>query len=150
MSRAKEAMGAAFPNSEYVRAMPKDQLSPSEKVGVKCDPKEDRARQEFKAEADVSTILARFGAGATFGAPRGSSGEVDFDLDLQTAYRVVAESREAWLRLPVDVRQRYRGWQELQAAVEAGEWPFKKAPEAAAAGAAGSGASASDSAPDAR
>lgn len=128
----------------------KDQLSPSEKVGLKCDPKEDRARQEFKADADVSTILSRFGAGATFGAPRGSSGEVDFDLDLQTAYRVVEESRQAWLRLPLEVRQKYRGWQELQAAVESGEWPLKKAPGAASVVDAASGASASDSAPDAR
>lgn len=128
----------------------KDQLSPSEKVGVACPPKEDRARQEFKTETETSTILARFGAGQAFPRAVGVNGEVDFDLDLRAAYEVVQASRDAWLRLPIDVRQQFRGWQELQAAVEAGTWPPKKAPEAAAAGAAGSGASASDSAPDAR
>lgn len=125
----------------------KDQLSPSEKVGVKCDPKEDRARQEFKAESETSTILARFGAGQAFPARRLENGEVDFDLDLATAHRVVQESRDAWFRLPLEVRQKYRNWMELQGAVEAGEWPPKKAAEAASAVDAASGASASDSAP---
>lgn len=140
----------SYPPAWYVRPQLKDQLSASEKVGVRCDPKEDRARQEFKRESETSTILARFGAGQAFPMTPGRGGEVDFDLDLQAAYRVVEESRQAWLRLPADVRARFRGWEELQAAVEAGEWPPKKAPEPAAAGAAGSGASASDSAPDAR
>lgn len=118
----------------------KDQLSPSEKVGVECTPEEDRARQEFKRETETSYLLAKFGAGQAFPAAPGSSGHFEQDMDLQTAYRVVQESKSAWLRLPPDVREKYGSWIQLQEAVERGEYPPKpvEAPAVVAGGSAGS------------
>lgn len=128
---------------EPVTAALRDQLSPRVRVGLACDPKEDRARQEFKQETETSYILQRFGAGQAFGPL--PSGEVDYDLDLQRAFALIRESRDAWRRLPPEA-QRFGSWQKLQEAIEAGEYPPKPAAPAAA-GAAGAGGSASDSAP---
>lgn len=98
------------------------------------------ARQEFKSEVDTGTLMRRYGAGAAFGPPP-QYGEVDFTMTLQDAIHSVREARDAFARLPDEVRAKYRSWDEVALAIAAGEL---KAPEAPAGGSGGaSGASAS-------
>lgn len=86
---------------------------------VVCTEKEDRARQEFAKDADVNLLLKRFGLNIPVRHPE--YGEVDFDLDVQGAYRAVAEAREGFARLPAHLRERFPSWEALMAAVANGE-----------------------------
>lgn len=92
----------------------------SDDAAVRCDPAEDKARQEFKDESDVNVLLRRFGAGG-FEARPVVYGTQDFDTDLQTVYAAAAVAQDGWLKLPEHVRRRYPGWPELLAAVDRGE-----------------------------
>lgn len=84
---------------------------------VVCPPEEDMARQEYKLQSDTSYQVQKFGAGLPF-----KSGEVDFDLlDLTKAFALIEESRDAWLRLPKVVRDRYRSWDNVEKAAKSGE-----------------------------
>lgn len=84
-----------------------------------CTEAEDRARQEFAKDSDINLLLKRFGLNLPVRHPE--YGEVDFDLDLQGAYRAVAEAREGFARLPAHLRERYPSWEALMAAVANGE-----------------------------
>lgn len=86
-------------------------------VGLECPPEEDMARQEYKLSSDTAYQVQRFGAGLPF-----KTGELNFDLlDLTKAFELMAESREAWLRLPKIVRDRYRSWDNVERAAATGE-----------------------------
>lgn len=92
----------------------------SDESGLVCPVEEDKARQEFKDEADVNVILRRFGAGG-FEVRPVRYGVQDMDADLQSVYRAAELAQEGWLRLPEHVRRRYPGWPELLDAVDRGE-----------------------------
>lgn len=92
----------------------------SDESAIRCPPGEDKARQEFKEEADVNVILRKFGAGGFEPRPV-VYGSQDFDLDLQSVYSAAEEAQAGWLRLPEHLRRRYPGWPELLAAVDRGE-----------------------------
>lgn len=84
---------------------------------IECTEAEDMARQEYKLQSDLAYQVQRFGAGLPF-----KSGEVNFDnLDLTKAFELIAESREAWLRLPKVVRDRYQSWENVERAAQTGE-----------------------------
>lgn len=114
---------------------------------VECTESEDMARQEYKLQSDLQYQVTRFGAGLPF-----KSGEVNFDnLDLTRAFELIEESREAWLRLPKVVRDRYMSWDNVERAAGSGELAqVLKAAGIAAEDvpAAGPAASPSDSAAD--
>lgn len=92
----------------------------SDESALTCDVSEDKARQEFKEDADVNVILRRFGAGGFEMRPV-QYGTQDMDADLQTVYAAAAVAQDGWLKLPEHVRRRYPGWPELLAAVDRGE-----------------------------
>lgn len=81
---------------------------------------EDVTRQEFRDEADINVLLKRYGVGS--GPPLRDPiyGEVDYDLDLMGAYTAVRQAREAFQRLPQDVREAYPSWDQLLAGIGAG------------------------------
>lgn len=100
---------AADPREAFAAASP----SPV----IECTAAEDMARQEYKLQSDLSYQVQRFGAGLPF-----KSGEVNFDLmDLTKAFELIAESRDAWLRLPKVVRDRYQSWDNVERAAASGE-----------------------------
>lgn len=86
---------------------------------IQCTEKEDRARQEFAKDADINLLLKRFGLNLPVRHPE--YGVVDFDLDLQGAYRAVAEARAGYDQLPAHLRERYPSWEAIVRAIEAGE-----------------------------
>lgn len=96
----------------------------SDEAAIACDPREDKTRQEFAAEADINTLLRRFGAGGMEMRPV-VYGIQDTDLELQQVYAAVEVSENAWARLPENLRARYSDWSELLAAVERGEAQLK-------------------------
>lgn len=86
-------------------------------VVVACPESEDMARQEYRLSSDLAYQVQKFGAGLPF-----KSGEVNFDnLDLTVAFDLIAQSREAWLRLPRVVRDRYQSWNNVERAAASGE-----------------------------
>lgn len=82
---------------------------------------DDLARQEFKEEQDINRMLARYGVPQAIAAQRATVGEVNYDMDLQSALHQIRETREAYTRLSPELRQKYANWQQLLAAIEAGE-----------------------------
>jgi len=102
---------------------------------------EDRARQEFKAESDTAYLLHRYGVPNVLG----DFGVMDYEMSLQSALQAQEEARQAFSRLPLELRQKYGSWDRLYAATVSGEY---KGPEGGAGGSspAASGASPSDSA----
>lgn len=112
---------------------------------VECTAAEDKARQEYGVQSDIGYQIQKFGVGHPL-----TFGEQDFNLmDLTTAMRLVDESRDAWLRLPKVVRDRYQSWANVERAAATGELEqVLKAAGASAAVADVLAASPSDSAAD--
>lgn len=69
------------------------------------------ARQEFGQEADINFLMRRSGVPFT-GQPI-RYGEVDMDLNLQAAYTVTQEAREAFRRLDPKVQEKFGSWEAL-------------------------------------
>lgn len=86
--------------------------------GLECDPAEDKARPEFAADADVNILLRKYGA-----VPQRPLvyGEVNFDLDLLSAYEAVSSAVAGYARLPLSVRERFPDMATLFAAMASGE-----------------------------
>lgn len=78
----------------------------SRDTGLDCSNDIDSARQEFKAETDVKTILNRFGV-AGLQPKQPVYGEVDYGMDLQEAYDSVNASKRAWQHLSPTMRAKY-------------------------------------------
>lgn len=80
----------------------------SEQAGLLCED-ESLADQSAKEEADINTIVRRFGVTGLL--PQGAKALffADFDevFDFQSAQNVVAEARQAFMALPADVRSRF-------------------------------------------
>ena len=112
---------------------------------VQCTEKEDRTRQEFAKDADINLLLKRFGVNLPVRQPE--YGVVDFDLDLQGAYRAVAEARAGYGQLPAHLRERYPSWEAIVRAIEAGEEISRTPPVEPAGSPPAEAAAASDSAP---
>lgn len=156
--RYSEKIGAEFGQSPYAMALarhekfiatrsPDDRLTAEEKAllfGVRCPPEEDTARQEFKADADTSTILSRYGAGASFPMP--SSGVVDYTAEFRQLADAAVEAKQAFERIPLKLRRGYANWREFLEGVSRGEVEYS--PPAATAGGSGgaAGGAPSDSA----
>lgn len=92
-------------------------------TGLDCSTMPDLARQEFKQEADINILLARFGVNAPSRQP--VYGEADFDLDLQQALTAIQEAKTAWATMPIELRQQYPTWQALLTALDRGDINIK-------------------------
>lgn len=76
-------------------------------------------RQEHKDEADINSLLKRYGVGVPQRPP--VWGEVDFDLDLQTAHKAITTAKEVHAGLPADLKAKYPNWQSLLNGLENGQ-----------------------------
>lgn len=76
-------------------------------------------RQEFAAEADVNTILKRYGM-----PQRGQQtfGVRDDRIDLQSALYALEAAKEAQLGVPEELRRKYPTWRHVLAACETGNY----------------------------
>lgn len=91
----------------------------SNMAGIETTGWEDTARQEFKSEADINVMLAKFGV-MTPQRPL-QFGEIDYTIDLQQAIEAVAEAKRVWERMPDDVKAAYPSWESLLNAAISGE-----------------------------
>lgn len=78
----------------------------SKRTAISFAKAKDTARQEFKAEADVNTILRKFGAFAPMKQTRYGEA-IDDNLDLQMSLEYVAEIKRAYVNLPREIRLDY-------------------------------------------
>lgn len=99
----------------------------SDNAGTDCSQSKDVARQEFKDESDINLLLGRFGVQGTGRIP--TFGEVDYGIDLQAALGAIHDAKRAYTRLPKEVKDKYRNWQELLNAVEDGSFEGDLAPK---------------------
>lgn len=76
-------------------------------------------RQEDAQGADINFILDRFGVGIVKRTPIFT--ELDFDRDLQQMLDGIAPVREAYNRLPDDLRIKYPTLQSMLTAMETGD-----------------------------
>lgn len=86
---------------------------------INCNPDDDKTRQEFKDEADITKILHRFGV------PQRTNpqfGDYDYNLDLQGAMSALTEANQALTRLPEPLRAKYGTLQALQAGILSGDF----------------------------
>lgn len=85
-------------------------------AGLSCPACEDKTRSEFAQDSDVNSILARYGV-----LPQGrplAFGEVDTDLDLLSAYSRLQEARQAFERLPKELREHAGDWATFAAGLK--------------------------------
>lgn len=101
----------------------------SEATQFHCDPDDDLTRQEYKDEANLNNLLAKFGIESSSKKPL--YGEQDFDIDLQQALESIHDARRAYDILPDDVREKYGNWRQLLEAAEAGHLDLEPAATAA-------------------
>lgn len=76
----------------------------------------DRARQEFKLEADINYMLSRFGITQPRGTP--TYGIIDDSIDLQQAINSTEQAREAYLKLPAELRAKFPSMEAMLNAIE--------------------------------
>lgn len=101
-----------------------DLIDPTIKIRetIACPPQEDKARQEFRDEADVNLLLKRYGA---IPNPKPVGGEWDFSTDLQGAYALLNDAKRLFQDFPQPLRSQYRNWQNVYAAIMSGEIRLK-------------------------
>lgn len=76
------------------------------------------ARQEFKDEADINIMLAKFGVFAP--QKEVFFGDVDYGIDLQQALFAIADAKRAWQLMPDDVKKEFPTWRDLLNGLESG------------------------------
>lgn len=92
-----------------------------------CSDLPDTARQEFAQEADINYMLSRFNITPARGAPQ--FGEWDDTIDLQTAITATREAREAYRRVPKELREKFSSMEQLLQAIETGALQIREKPE---------------------
>lgn len=79
-------------------------------TGVVCLEEEGKTQQQFADDADINTIVRRFGLTGELpdvvSVPR--SGDFTDVVDYQTALNAVRKAEEGFMELPGDVRYRFR------------------------------------------
>lgn len=83
------------------------------------DPKEDKARQEFKQESDANWLIKKYGANVPMAPTR--FGEAYFDSDALSARLQASTLHGAFAALPEAIRAKYGNWQAVLEAIERGE-----------------------------
>lgn len=78
--------------------------------GVDCSMSEDMAKQEFKEEVDINTLVRRFNL--TGELPQGvrmpEYGDFTGISDYHTAMNVIQEAHSAFALMPAEIRERFR------------------------------------------
>lgn len=91
----------------------------SERGGLDCSTSRDMARQEKKEEADINFLMARFGVGLPQRTP--TFGEVDYEIDLQTALAAVEQAEQVHRNLPRKLKTKYPTWRSMLNAASTGD-----------------------------
>lgn len=78
-------------------------------------------RQEFKDEANLNILLARFGVNQQV-RQNANFTEVDYNLDLQTALGAIDAARRANMKVPEELRAKYPNWLAVLEGAETGEY----------------------------
>lgn len=90
----------------------------SRETGLDCSNLPDMVRPEYKDETMIDQILKSY-------IPKNPSeitfGEINYDMDLQTALYAVEASKRAFKRLPLDLRNKYQDSQGLMIAIMTGD-----------------------------
>lgn len=90
----------------------------SRMTGLDCTGSTDMARQEYGPDADINTLMNKFGINAP-NRPV-TYGEVDTNLDLQTALAAIDQSRAAYKRLAPEIKKEFNTWQKFVNAMNDG------------------------------
>lgn len=81
----------------------------SRETGLDCPASESQTQQHFKDDADINTIVRRFGLTGTlpdnYRAPL--LGDFADVMDFQTAMNAVSQAQEQFMQLPPDLRSRF-------------------------------------------
>lgn len=85
-----------------------------------CLPDDDRTRQEFRDEANINNIVARFYPFAPPQARIPQFGEQDMSLDLHSAVLSIQAAREAYAEVPAKLREAFPTYSEFVSAVADG------------------------------
>lgn len=87
-----------------------DTNAASDETALLCPPGEGMTQQQFKEEADINTIVARFGLTGTLPevvrVPK--SGDFTGVVDYHSALNAVRQADEAFMELPGEMRARFR------------------------------------------
>lgn len=99
----------------------------SDESGIACTPEEDKTEQQWKAEADIHTLLRRFGIEGRLDGPQRvpSFKPVDYDVELQHALGGIQQAREAYDLMPQDLKREYPTLMHFLAAIERRELTVK-------------------------
>lgn len=93
----------------------------SQEAALSFEGSKDVTRQEYKAETDIRTILAKFGVPNNGAQPAPDLTHTNYDIDLQEAYRLRDENMRLLHRLPPEIRNKYKTAAELIAAIDNGQ-----------------------------
>lgn len=92
---------------------------------IKCDPKEDRTRQEFKHETDINVILARHGVLQQHNRPA-QGAMVDYDMTLQDGIHAYRKAHAMWANVPAIVRKHFPSWGHVERGIADGVLEIKR------------------------
>lgn len=98
-----------------------------ERPGLACDPKDDRARQEFKKESDANYLIKKYGANLPMGNVR--FGVQEFGIERFEALQRLETAQETYDGLPEAVKAVYPNWEALLAAIADGTYQTPVADE---------------------
>lgn len=81
----------------------------SDETGLACPPGSSKARQEFKDETDINTIVRRFGLLGELptGVRMPQYGDFDQVSDYQSALNIIMQADAAFMEFPANVRKRF-------------------------------------------
>lgn len=81
----------------------------SKATGLACDPEDTQTQQQFAEDADINTIVRRFGLTGELPPARDIPQYGDFThvLDYQSALNAVIAADEAFMSLPAQLRSRF-------------------------------------------
>ncbi|UOF78979.1 scaffold protein [Microviridae sp.] len=103
-----KASAAAFEIPFVRSAYNYDRNAASDESGLSC-PEPTRTKQEFADEADINTIVKRFGLGGQLpsGVVVPTYGDFEGVFDMHSAVQMVAAAEQAFMSMPADVRFRF-------------------------------------------
>lgn len=93
----------------------------SNKTALDCSNLPSETRQEFKRETEIKYILDRYLGNPPL-RPQPVFTPIDYNMDLQQAYAAVRNAKDAWAKMPPELRADYPTWQAMLLGIENGEF----------------------------
>jgi hypothetical protein len=119
----KLAGHAEHPRSRLVERTQDDELQEEYSImsGIDFTGVEEITRQEFKDDADLNILLARFGVNTPVRQMKYGE-DIDYTMDLQQALSAVEAARRTEHTIPNELRHKYTNWRDILNAAETGEY----------------------------